>query len=80
VGSDAFFYNQREQLLALASRHAAPAIYVWKDFAATGGLISYGVDTVALLRQIGIHAGRVLKGEKPADLPVQQSTKFELVI
>jgi hypothetical protein len=67
VGSDSFFYNQREQLVALASRHAAPAIYVWKDFPAAGGLISYGVDTVAILRHVGILAGRVLKDEKLAE-------------
>jgi len=80
VGGDAFFYNQREQLLALASRHAVPASYMSKELAAAGGLISYGIDSIAVLRLVGIHAGRVLKGEKPADLPVQQPTKFELVI
>jgi putative ABC transport system substrate-binding protein len=78
VGGDTFFYNQREQLVALASRDAVPASYMWKDFAAAGGLISYGIDSIAVLRQAGIYAGRILKGEKPADLPVQQPTKFEI--
>jgi putative ABC transport system substrate-binding protein len=80
VGADPFLSGQREQLVALASRHAVPAIYAWREFAASGGLISYGASLTAAFRLVGTYVGKVLKGAKPADLPVQQPTIFELVI
>jgi putative ABC transport system substrate-binding protein len=80
VAGDVFFAVQREQFAALASRHAVPAIYPWRDVAALGGLISYGVNNFVVFREVGIHAGKILNGAKPADLPVQQATKLELVV
>jgi putative tryptophan/tyrosine transport system substrate-binding protein len=80
VSGDPFFFSRREQLVVLASRHAVPAIYWLRDFPAAGGLVSYGINNPAVWRQAGIYAGRILKGEKPSDLPVQQSTKAELFI
>jgi putative tryptophan/tyrosine transport system substrate-binding protein len=77
---DPFFFSRREQLLSLASRHAVPAVYPWRDFAADGGLASYAPSFPAAYRETGIYAGKILKGAKPADLPVQQPTTYELVV
>jgi ABC-type uncharacterized transport system substrate-binding protein len=80
VAADPFLSGQREQLVALASRHAVPSIYAWREFAASGGLISYGPNITSAFRLVGAYAGKVLKGAKPADLPVLRPTTFELVI
>jgi putative ABC transport system substrate-binding protein len=80
VSPDSMFIGRREQLVALASRHAVPAIYSFRNFADSGGLISYGPSPAAINRQLGIYAGKILNGAKPADLPVEQPTTFELVI
>jgi len=80
VAADTLFVTHRDRLVALAARHAVPAIYSLREFAALGGLMSYGIDLQDLYRNVGLYVGRILKGTRPADLPIMQPTKFEMVI
>jgi putative tryptophan/tyrosine transport system substrate-binding protein len=80
VGSDPLFFVQREQIVALAARHTLPTIYFFPEFVYDGGLMSYGTNLTDVYSQVGVYTGRILKGERPDDLPVQQSVKVELVI
>jgi putative tryptophan/tyrosine transport system substrate-binding protein len=80
IGGEPFFNARSEQLGALTIRHAVPTIYQLREFAAAGGLVSYGASLTDAYRLVGVYAGQILKGEKPADLPVQQATKVEMII
>ena len=80
VQGDTFFNGRREQLVTLAAHYSIPTVYAFRDYAAAGGLMSYGTSLWDAYREVGVYAGRILKGEKPADLPVQQSVKVELVV
>ena len=80
ISAGPFFDTRRDKLIMLAARHAVPTMYHFREFTTAGGLISYGIDARVVYRQIGIYAGGILKGEKAAELPILQPTKFELII
>jgi putative ABC transport system substrate-binding protein len=80
VSADTVFFGLRDRVIPLAARHKVPTIYQYREFPTSGGLMAYGPSLPEVFRVVGVYAGRILKGEKPADLPVQQPTKFELVI
>ena len=80
MSGDGFLHTHRDEIVALAERHAVPAIYSMREYVADGGLMSYGTNYPSAWRQAGVYTGRILKGERPADLPMQQVTKIELVI
>jgi putative ABC transport system substrate-binding protein len=80
VDADAFYFAHREKIAALAARYAIPATYELQEYVRAGGLISYGPNVASMRRQVGVYAGKILKGAKPADLPIQQPTKFDLMI
>jgi putative ABC transport system substrate-binding protein len=80
VGAGAFLTSRRDQIIALAARHAIPAIYGFREYSADGGLVSYGNDISEAFRRAGVYTGRLLRGEKPSNLPVDRTSKFELII